>query len=434
MPIKSYYESQYGLKGNPFPSRATYGQDSQTIYVPEMFGQDRDQFLRKFILAPLENRQPLIGAIWSVMKGDPRARGFGKSTLMAEESKQINRDFGKSTLLAIGVPEDDAQHSPVLAGYVSFDVKGYGGIANIDAAAFNLARFILQTRDAAGVSTHIKLREMAAAQLVNQGLAETGHEGAAIVRSVKEKFQRLAVTIDIRNLLEDYLFHLSSADTDALEQFLNDEVSTWHHDRNGLKYLQILVVLGRIAGIEHFTFFIDQVEDFTSVSGSSKIQKNVKIIRDALIESEPFSSCASFVFQLHPLAYQVLHNAWEHEDLPSLDYSDPLNKPIVLVLKGLEEFRYARILVERMLNHPSVALPTRTTGIAPFTYPALEYIWTASKPKPRDFLRTLNRILELGSSERAAILDEAFIQPILEHVVQSLHTDEDETTIDERTT
>jgi len=435
MAIKSYYERQYGLRKNPFPSQATYGEDTEIIYVPEMFGPQREEFLRKFILAPLENGQPLIGAVWSVSRGDPMARGFGKSTLMAEEAKQINLDFGKSTLMSLGVSDEDASANPVLAGYVSFVAKAYGGILSIDSAAFNLARFILRTRDDTGVSTHTKLRERAAAKLVSDGKAVDGSEDTAIVEAIRERFRKLAVTLDIRNLLEDFMYHLASPDTEALERFLASDVGTWHHDRNGLKYLQILVVFSELAGMEHFTFFIDQVEDFTSMSGTSKIEKNVKFIRDALIEAEPFSSRASFVFQLHPSAYYRLKNAWHHEDLPSLDYDDPLNEPIVVVLKGLEDFDSARILAERMLNDSTVVLPTRADSISPFTEASLKAAWEATRPNPREFLRILNRLLELGNTNKAPQLDETFILPKLERLLPTASEDEEteEIPTDERT-
>lgn len=435
MPIKSYYQTQYGLKGNPFPSRATYNVDTPGVYVPEMFGPQRPEFLRKFVLAPLQNMQPLIGAVWSVSLGNEEARGFGKSMLMAEESKLINCDFGTSTLTSLGVSEEDAQSSPILASYVSFNVSGYGGISSIDAAAFNLARFILRVRDDHGISTHAKLRERAAARLIAEGKATAGNEDAAIVAAVKERFIRLANTVDIRNLLEDYIFHLASGNTDALEEFLAAEVGTWHHDRNGLKYLQILVVFADLAGIEHFTFFIDQVEDFTYVAGPTKIQKNIKIIRDALIEAEPFSSKASFVFQLHPIAWEKLRDAWEHEDLPSLAYGDALTEPRVVVLKGLEQFGTARLLVEGILNHPSVVLLNRRDSIMPFTEQGLKSVWEVTKPNPREFLRAVNLLLELGNNQQIPSLDEAFIAPKLERLLGSLHAGEAaEEGIDERTT
>ncbi|MEW6379589.1 MAG: hypothetical protein AB1611_08265 [bacterium] len=420
MLLKSYYETQYGLKKNPFPGRATYSEDTQGIYVPEMFGHQREEFLRKFILAPLENGQPLIGAVWSIVPGDPEARGFGKSTLMGEEAKLINCDLGRSTLVGLGVSEEDAQANPVLASYASFNAKAYGGIASIDAVAFHLARFILRGKDASGESVHQRLFELAAARLIAQGKASAVNERDALVASVREKVRSFAVPIDIRNLLEDYLFLLASPDTDELQRFLVDEVGTWHHDRNGLKYLQLLVIFTELAGIEHLTFFIDQVEDFTANANSGKILKNVKIIRDALLETEPFSSRASFVFQLHPIAWERLSVAWTHEDLRSLHPDDPLNASVVVVLKGLETFDSARLLADRCLNDASVALPTRQGGIYPFTDSALKQVWEATKPKPRNYLSVLYGLLDLGKNERQPQIDDSFVKPKLEKLVSSV--------------
>lgn len=434
MALKSFFETKYGLKRNPFPGTATYGEDTQLVYVPEMFGEQRDDFLRKFIVAPLENGQPLIGAVWSVVPGDPTARGFGKSTLMGEEAKLINRDFGKSALLSFDVSEEDANDNPVLCSYVSFNTKSQGGIANIDSAAFHLTRFILRGSHENGTSTHEVLRERAAARLVEAGKAEEGLESDAIVEAVRNRFRELAVTIDIRNLLEDFLYHLASADTDALRVFLVDEVGTWHHDRNGLKYLQILVAFAEIAGIQHFTFFVDQVEDFTSIAGAAKIRKNVKIIRDALIETEPFSTRASFVFQFHPDAYEKMRDAWRHEDLRSLAWDDPLNKPVVIVLTGLETFDSARLLAERCLNHPELVLSRPEGGINPFTESSLKLVWEATKPRPRWFLRVLHDLLQLGKDERIEVLDDDYIRPKLEGLSSTARSaaDDSESTPDDR--
>jgi len=416
MALQSFLHTQYKLSANPFPGQATYSEEGQQIYVPEMFGPQRDEFVRKFVVAPLENGQPLIGAVWSLIPGDPKARGFGKSTLMGEEAKRINTDFGFGTLTGSGIAEDDARKNPVLAGYVSFNVKGQGSIASIDAAAFNLVRFMLRSNAADGTPMHIRLRERAAAALVGSGKAVKGSESDAIVAAVRERFRSVAVSIDIRNLLEQFLFHLASGDAKLLDGFLGD-VSTWHHDRNGLKYLQIFVAFAELAGIEHITFFIDQVEDFTSTAGQSKIEKNVKIIRDALIESEPFKSRASFVFQLHPSAWSRLRDAWSQEDMRSLDPDNPLNQPSVIVLKGLITFEAARLLTEKCLNHPAYALPGRTNSIAPFTDGSLRKIWEATQPRPRDFLRHLHNILTLAKDDKQKVIDEAYVVPKLEIAV-----------------
>ncbi|MBI3800244.1 MAG: hypothetical protein HY268_25125 [Deltaproteobacteria bacterium] len=432
MPLKSFFQTAWDLNGNPFSGKATYAEDSQIVYVPEMFGSQREEFLRKFVQAPLENGQPLIGAVWSVVPGDPKARGFGKSTLMGEEAKRINQDFGFATLIHLGVSETDARANPVLASYVSFNTKANEGIANIDAACFQLVRFLLRCADAKGVKTHLRLRERAVAKLLKEGNAVKDQESRAIVMAVEERFRQLAVTIDIRNLLEEFLMHLASPDTDALEKFLST-VGAWHHNRNGLKYLQLFVAFAELADIQHFTFFIDQVEDFTSESQPSKIRKNVKIIRDALLESEPFASRASFVFQLHPDAYRKLRDAWTHEDLHDLNYDSPLNKPYVVVLKGLDNFKAACLLAERCLNHPQYALPERERGIHPFTDSSLEKVWQTTKPRPRWFIRVLHDLLELAKDERVSVLDEKFINPTkLKALSSKMQQDDEEELEDQR--
>jgi hypothetical protein len=355
---------------------------------------------------------------------------------MGEEAKRINADFGLSTLMDLGVSESEAHENPILAGYVSFNTKAQGGISNIDSAAFHLVRFILRGSASDGsVSTHQRLQQMAAARLVSQGRATPGYEPEAIVGAVRDRFRSFAVSIDIRNLLDQYLWCLASPDTEALNRFLFDSVGTWHHDRNGLKYLQILVVFGELAGIQHFTFFIDQVEDFTSIADARKIQKNVKIIRDALLETEPFSSLASFVFQLHPAAQQRLRDSWRHEDLRSLDIDDPLNEAVVVVLEGLDKYPEARLLAERCLNNPQITAPNRQGDIAPFTDASLKKIWEATKPRPRYFLRALHQVLQLASDKKCQVVDEAFVTPLLSSLMSFAVEDdalEEEDVVDER--
>src|SRR5262249_31284192 len=278
----------------------------------------------------------------------------------------------------------------------------------------HLVRFLLRCTDSKGVKIHQRLREHAAALLVKERKAVAGQEGDAIVREVVNRFRNLAVSIDIRNLLADYLDHLASGTTDALADSLSSEVSAWHHNRNGLKYLQVFVVFAELANIQHFTFFIDQVEDFTSEAQPAKIRKNVKIIRDALLESEPFASRASFVFQLHPDAYRRLGDAWAHEDLRDLNYDSPLNSPFVVTLKGLDKMEYAHLLADRCLNHPIVAVPGRKKGVWPFTEGALRKVWQETKPRPRAFLRALYDLMELAKAEKVATIDEKYIAPKLE--------------------
>jgi hypothetical protein len=430
MPIANRYLTRNGLKRNPFPHKTMYSEDSNELYIPEMFGDEREEFLRKFFLAPLESGQPLIGAVWSVMPNmessrgfgestlDASARGFGKSTLMGEEAKLINRDFGYSTLAHLQISQEDAGANPILAGYVSFNVKGQGGISNIDSAAFNLTRFVLRTKLSSGETLHRSLRERALARVWEEEAYPRGDDTQAIINAVRDRFSKLAVNIDIRRTLGDFLNSLAGEDSKELIDFMDQGVGNWHQDRNGLKYLQVLVMLGELAGIQHFTFFIDQVEDFTSIATPTKIFRNVKIIRDALIEAEPFRTRASFVFQMHPAADISLRNAWNLEELPSIKFYDPLAQPRVVVLKGLQEFDPARNLAYCCLNHPEATLQTRQPSLAPFSEEAVRLVWKNTNPIPRKFLSVLNSLLEIAMRQEPDIIDEAFVMPLLKKTVE----------------
>jgi len=112
-----------------------------------------------------------------------------------------------------------------------------------------------------------------------------------------------------------------------------------------------------------------------------------------------------------------LKDAWLHEDMRSLEWDDPLNAPYVVVLKGLDTFEAARMLADRCLNHESFVLSRSGVGISPFTDSSLLKVWEATKPKPRDFLRVLNTLLQIGSTDRVDVLDEAFIEPKLKRVL-----------------
>ncbi|MBI3827300.1 MAG: hypothetical protein HY294_15005 [Candidatus Rokubacteria bacterium] len=418
MAIKSYYERQWRIKRIPFPRKGAYAESTQAVFVPEIFGDQWDEFRRKFFLAPLEIGQPLMGAVWSLTPGDPKARGYGKSTLMGESAKLVSQDFGLSTLVELGIDEEDARQHPILASYASFTAAAYGGVGNIDAVGFQLLKFLLREGGEDEDDLHLRMRELAEARLGQQGVS-VDDRGGAIASAIRTRCRKAGIPVDIRGKLEDYLEYLVGPDTESLNQFLAQDVHTWHQDRNGLKYLQLFVVFAELAGIQHLTFFVDQVEDFTSLSGSTKIQKNVKIIRDALIESEPFASRASFVFQFHPQAHEALRFAWDHEDLPSLAHDDPLNKPVVVVLKGLDDFSAARVAVERFLGHATVAVPARQPGIAPFTDEAVRQVWEATRPIPRNFLTVLHDVMRVGADARVALLDKDFVAPKLQRLTEA---------------
>src|SRR5262249_48884955 len=125
---KSVLSDVFGLRQNPFKSSQIYNVDNQFTanpdpFVPEMYGDQYQEFHNKFYLLPMgkETNKQVIGAVWSSHKGDDVGKGFGKSMLMAEESRRINKDFGRAMLELAEVGEQDIVENPVLSGYCTFD-------------------------------------------------------------------------------------------------------------------------------------------------------------------------------------------------------------------------------------------------------------------------------------------------------------------------
>src|SRR4051794_23136779 len=143
---------EFLLADNPFRISGIYNPDQPGTYVREMYGKQLDEFHQKFFLLPLQkekNRQ-VIGAVWSSHAGNALGKGYGKSMLMAEESKLINQNFGADLLRRAGADEEDIAQHPFLAGYCSF--KQANEVKSFPAALLEGVAFILNTPDANGMT------------------------------------------------------------------------------------------------------------------------------------------------------------------------------------------------------------------------------------------------------------------------------------------
>ena len=123
-----------------------------------MYGEQLGEFHRKFFLLPLgkESNKQVIGALWSSHKGDDLGKGFGKSMLMAEESRRINMDFGRDMLVQAEIGEQDIEENPVLSGYCTFDQSK--GVKSFPAALLDAVIFILESKFGEDSTIHAELR------------------------------------------------------------------------------------------------------------------------------------------------------------------------------------------------------------------------------------------------------------------------------------
>ena len=96
--LYAHMEEAWKLDQNPFPAEAIRVEAQP--YSPGVFTEEADEFRRKLIRGAVQGNVN-IGFLWS--QGIRADTGFGKTTLMQEITKEINRDLGVDTLTRAGV-------------------------------------------------------------------------------------------------------------------------------------------------------------------------------------------------------------------------------------------------------------------------------------------------------------------------------------------
>ena len=94
----AHMEEAWKLDANPFPAEAIHAHDGP--YCPTVFDEESQEFRRKLIRGSVRGRAN-IGFLWS--QGAHADTGFGKTTLMRQMTREINRDLGVDTLTRAGV-------------------------------------------------------------------------------------------------------------------------------------------------------------------------------------------------------------------------------------------------------------------------------------------------------------------------------------------
>src|SRR5262245_14490387 len=97
--IFDHMEEAWKLEKNPFPAEAIRVQNADQPYSESVFPEETKAFRRKFIRAGIRGGQA-VGFLWS--QGVRSDTGFGKTTLMQEVSREINKDLGAATLEKVG--------------------------------------------------------------------------------------------------------------------------------------------------------------------------------------------------------------------------------------------------------------------------------------------------------------------------------------------
>jgi hypothetical protein len=404
---RNVMEEDFLLRENPFRISAMYNLDSAGSYEPKMYGERYEEFCEKFFLRPLmrgTNKQ-VIGAIWSSQSASDW-RGFGKSMLMAEESKKICRDFGASLLRSHHVKDEDIVANPVLAGYCTFDQAK--GVKTFASAVLDAVTFILERSFGDG-TVHQELRRRIAAKAD----ADEGYESEAVRQSLRDKlrsYRGLNVQLNHKTL-ECFIDLLCGTDTQTLASFIRNEIGPRVKSDQGFNFVHVFNAYALLAGIVSITYFVDQIENFAKWARNQ--DREIKVLRESMCQTSPTAEMASFVFQMHIGALQEIEGWWTTEHLPSLDFGIPINRTRTIDLKGLQTKEEAEALAARYLGDFRLDNAAATDPLHPFPKEVIALVRDATRGNPRKFLETLGNILDHAVADGQQIIDLVFVQPLL---------------------
>jgi hypothetical protein len=414
--LRNVMQDDFLLSSNPFSSASIYDPANPGTYEPRMYGAHHEEFYRKFFLLPVMNKRQVIGAIWSSQVSSDW-RGFGKSMLMAEESKLICRDFGATMLAQMDVDEESIEENPMLAGYCSFDQSK--GVKSFAAALLDAVAFILE-QPFGDHTVHQELR-----QRIGEREGEDGFNSGIVLEALSKKVRGYGFNIQLSHkTLSGYMDRLCGTNTDALTAFIRTEIGPRIKANEGFNFVHIFNAFATLAGIVHVTFFIDQIETFAKFVRNQ--DRDVKILRESMCQTSPTSQMASFVFQMHVAAMEAIEDWWKAEHLPDLDFQKAINQTRTMNLHGLQTVQDAVTLTKKYLGDHRMEGRRPPTALHPFPEEVIEAIRADVNGNPRDFLRRLGDILDQAAESQHPVIDLVFVEPFLHEDFQVEESEEDD--------
>jgi len=411
------------LKQNPWRQSEIFSIDRQSTYVPEIYGDQLNEFYKKFFLMPLakEQNKQVIGAVWSSHTGDALGKGYGKSFLMAQESREINSNFGAAKLRRFGVTEDDINTNPIVAGYCTFDQAK--DIKTFPAALLDAVAFILECRNADS-NVHAALRLQVAAKVD----AEEGFESEAIFSALQKelrKYRGLNVQLTHASV-ERFMQKLCGSDTGELVNFMRHEIGPRVKASQGFNFVHIFNAFLKLCGIVYVVYFVDQIENFARFARNQ--ERDLKILRESICQTSPTDGMASFVFQMHVHALQEIEDWWDNvEHLPSLDPKKPINSTRIVDLLGLTTRAEAELLASKYLLDNRVLGARPPHPLHPFDSDIIEAVRQSVNGKnPRRFGEKLGAILDNAFVNEHPKIDLPFVTPLLEDDSAEISSSEEE--------
>ena len=398
MRTKVFLSKNYFLKDNPFPHDpiVRWGEEDArsngSLYSREVLKDAYNEAVNKFVVNPVDSGSK-FHFLWSLGSGD-EARGFGKTAMLHNIARSVNRDLGYDLLTTHEFDEEEARDTPILATMATFNQQK---VTTLSAISLEHVKYLLQEHDDGvlplrNVRAHLVERLSHDPQTpFDRGDAEDPRLREAIERAVsdedmKVKGQTIAA-VDKR-----FLSHFANDDFRQLRELVNAATA-----RTGYDYLHTTFVIARAAGIRRIFLLIDEVEAFANADVPRKRrQMEVERFRDLAIETQPFGEMASYILTMHPDAARTIEEFWSLARLPKIDYQSKQNSRVTVVLRELKKREEVEeLLVTYLKEYRTVPPPD---DLFPFAHDATDALLEISRGRPGKILEGANRLITEGAT------------------------------------
>jgi hypothetical protein len=402
--VFDHMEEAWKLDRNPFPAEAIRIQNAEQPYSESVFPEETKEFRRKLIRGGVRGGQA-IGFLWS--QGVRADTGFGKTTLMQEIAREINKDLGAGTLGKAGAKK--AAQPPIAAAFSNLNNLNATGLYPV---LFNAVIDLATAPDSGSTSVFDKAR--------TRMIDELGTDDAgAIAERVRDAWTTIGGTSG--PLRPELVQSLSSGGSKQLKAALAI-VSPTARLRNGLQYLDFALAVLAAAGIDHLFLMIDQLEDLATNRSvtAPKRSREIGRIRD-LLESTPYATRLHMIFTFHNRAAQVLDRFWEENRLPPFEVSSS-NTSAVVVLSGLKDGEQARELLRVYLE--DARIDDIEDELLPFEPGAVEILRDISDGRPGVLLSRARELLNAAAEQELPKISGKFARQYFENQAPSADTDD----------
>jgi len=310
----THMEEAWKSDGNPFPPEGIRHSPDEP-FSPDVFPEETGDFFRKLVRGAILGSRG-IGFLWS--QGVGGDTGYGKTTLMQNATDEINADLGATVLQRAGMRPE--RLVPIASIYTTLN--------NLNATGLYPVLFDGVASVAIAGKSSPPLFDKAREMLVKN----VGADVDALSDAVIEAWLRIAPGgVPLRPEL--VAAFANGGATDLRSEF--SKVSQASRLRNGLRYVDFLLAVLAVVGVDHLFIFVDQLEDLATNKSinSAKRSREIGRIRD-LLEGGPYATRLHFVFTFHNTAAHVLERFWEVNRLPRFEISSD-NTASVVVLRGL---------------------------------------------------------------------------------------------------